>query len=108
MEGKGKFNWILCMAMKIIMRILILSSCYQLLISSTWFSYLLFFSLEELEAASRESPEKIAILQISELTLACSISQMSTPQHVFLRNSPYILDTLTLQNTFRRLLLSDS
>ena len=67
-----------------------------------------FFSLEELEAASRESPEKIAILQISELTLACSISQMSTPQHVFLRNSPYILDTLTLQNTFRRLLLSDS
>lgn len=80
---------------------------FKLLSAFDIFHLVLFF-LEELEAASRESPEKIAILQISELTLACSISQMSTPQHVFLRNSPYILDTLTLQNTFRRLLLSDS
>ena len=59
------------------------------------------------EADNRHHFEKVAVLQMSEIATACNITQISTPQHVFLRNFPYILNTLLLQNTFRRLLLSD-
>ena len=59
------------------------------------------------EADTRHHSEKVAVLQMSEIATACNITQISTPQHVFLRNFPYILNTLLLQNTFRRLLLSD-
>ena len=59
------------------------------------------------EAATGHHSEKVAILQISEIATACNITQISTPQRVFLRNVPYILNTLLLQNTFRQLLLSD-
>ena len=59
------------------------------------------------EAATGHHSEKVTILQISEIATACNITQISTPQRVFLRNVPYILNTLLLQNTFRQLLLSD-
>ena len=59
------------------------------------------------EADTRQHSEKIAVLQMSEKARACNITQISTPQHVFLRNFPNILNTLLLRNTFRRLLLSD-
>ena len=59
------------------------------------------------EADTRHHSEKVAVLQMSEIATACNITQISTPQRVFLRNFPYILNTLLLQNTFRRLLLSD-
>ena len=59
------------------------------------------------EAATGDHSEKVAILQTSEIATACNITQISTPQRVFLRNVPYILNTLLLQNTFRQLLLSD-
>ena len=59
------------------------------------------------EAATWHHSEKVAVLQMSEIATACNITQISTPQRVFLRNFPYILNTLLLQNTFRRLLLSD-
>ena len=51
--------------------------------------------------------EKAAVLQMSEIAMACYITQISTPQHVFLSNFPYILNILLLQNTFRQPLLSD-
>ena len=59
------------------------------------------------EADTQHHSEKVAVLQMSEIATACNITQISTPQRVFLRNFPYILNTLLLQNTFRRLLLSD-
>ena len=59
------------------------------------------------EAATRHRSEEVAVLQMSETATACNITQISTPQRVFLRNFPYILNTLLLQNTFRRLLLSN-
>ena len=59
------------------------------------------------EAATWHLSEKVAVLQISEIATACKSTQISTPQRVFQRNFPYILNTLYLQNTFRRLLLSD-
>ena len=59
------------------------------------------------EAATRHHSEKVAVLQMSEIATACNITQISTPQRVFLRKFPYILNIFLLQNTFRRLLLSD-
>ena len=59
------------------------------------------------KAATRHCSEKITVLQMLEIATTCNITQISTPQHVFLRNFSYILNTLLLQNTFRRLLLSD-
>ena len=59
------------------------------------------------EAATWHYSEKVAVLQMSKIATACNITQISTPQRVFLRNFPYILNTLLLQNTFRRLFLSD-
>ena len=59
------------------------------------------------EANAQHHSEKIAVLQMSEIATACNIAQISTPQYVFLRSFPYILNTLLLQNTFERLLLSD-
>ena len=59
------------------------------------------------EADTWHHSEKVAVLQMSEVTIVCNITQISTPQHVFLRNFPYILNTLLLQNTFRQLFLSD-
>ena len=58
------------------------------------------------EAATRHHSEKVAVLQMSEIGTACNITQISTPQRVFLTYFPYILITLLLQNTSRRLLLS--
>ena len=58
------------------------------------------------EADPRHYSEKVAVLRMSEIATACNITQTSTPQHVFLRNVPYILNTLLVQNTLRRLLLS--
>ena len=59
------------------------------------------------EANTQHHFEKVAVLQMSEIATACNITQISTPQRVFLRNFPYILNTLLLKNTLRRLLLSD-
>ena len=59
------------------------------------------------EADTPHHFEKVAVLQMSEIATASNITQISTPQYVFLRNFPYILNILLLQNTFRRLLLSD-
>ena len=59
------------------------------------------------EADTRHHSEKVAVLQMSEIAISCNIPQISTPQYVFLKDFPYILNTLLLQNTFRRLLLSD-
>ena len=59
------------------------------------------------EAATQHQSEKVAVLQMSEIAAACNIIQISTPQRVFLRNFPYILNTFLLQNNFRQLLLSD-
>ena len=46
------------------------------------------------EADNRHHSEKVAILQVLEIATACNITQISTPQHVSLRNLPYILNTL--------------
>ena len=59
------------------------------------------------EAVTRHHSEKLAVLLMSEIATACNITQISTRQHVSLENFPYILNTLLLQNFFRRLLLSD-
>ena len=59
------------------------------------------------EADTQHCSEKVAILQMSGIATACNIIQISIPQHVFLRNFPNILNILLLQNTFRRLLVSD-
>ena len=40
------------------------------------------------EVATRQGSEKIAVLQMSEIATACNITQISSPQHVFLRNFP--------------------
>ena len=53
------------------------------------------------EEDTQHHSEKVAVLQISEMATACNITQISTPQHTFLRNFPYILNTLLLQNSFR-------
>ena len=67
-----------------------------------------FSDLESIaEAATRHHSEKVSVLQMLEIATACNITQISTPQRVLLRNFPYILNTLLLQKTFRRLLLSD-
>ena len=58
------------------------------------------------EADTRHYSEKIAVLQMSEIATACNITQILTPQRVFLKNFPYILNTLLLQSIFRQLLLS--
>ena len=51
-----------------------------------------FSDLENIaEAANRHHPEKVAVLQMPEVGTACNITQISTPQRVFLRNFPYIL-----------------
>ena len=52
-----------------------------------------------LEADTWHHSEKVAGLQMSEIATACSITQISTPQHVFLKNFPYILNRPLLQNT---------
>ena len=59
------------------------------------------------EADTRHHSEKVAVLQMSDIATACKLTQISTPQHVFLRNFPCILNTLLSQNAFRRLLLTD-
>ena len=59
------------------------------------------------EADTRHYSEKVAVLQMSEIGTAFNITQISTFQHVFLRNFPYISNKILLQNTFRGLLLSD-
>ena len=67
-----------------------------------------FSDLESItEADTQHYSEKVAILQMSGIATACNIIQISIPQHVFLRNFPNILNILLLQNTFRRLLVSD-
>ena len=61
-----------------------------------------FSDLENIaKADNRHHSEKVAVLQMPEIATACNITQISTPQRVFLRNFPYILNTLLLQNTFR-------
>ena len=67
-----------------------------------------FVDLESIaEADTRHHSEKVAVLQMAEMATACNITQISTPRHVYLRNFPYVLNSLLLQNTFRWLLLSD-
>ena len=57
------------------------------------------------EADTWHHSEKVAVQQMPEIATVWNITQISTPQHLFLRNFPYILNTLLLQNNFRRMLL---
>ena len=56
-----------------------------------------FSNLESIaEAATRHHSEKVVVLQVSEIATACNITEISTPQRVFLRNFPYFLNTFLL------------
>ena len=75
-------------------RIVIISSMLKYPTNNLWDQYesqliqeIAFCNIAE--AASQQCSEKMAILQMSELGITCSITKNSTTQHVFLRNFPY-------------------
>ena len=46
------------------------------------------------EADTQHHSKRVAVLQMSEIATAFNITKISTLHHVFLRNFPYILNTL--------------
>ena len=57
------------------------------------------------EAGSQHHSEKVALLQMSEIATAYNISPISTPQHVFPRNFPCILNTFLYTAASERLVM---